>query len=87
MSIPPSKQPKCKSYEVYKGAINDPFTISKLKFFSFITGLLKFCLTIYQSQKPFIPFLNDDSQSFYKELLGLTIKSEVLGKCEDNYSR
>ena len=85
MFLPPTKQPECKGYEVVKGAIKDPFTVSKLKFFSFIAGLLKRYLTIYQSQKPLIPFLYDDLQSLYKELLGLTVKSEVLGKYEGDY--
>ena len=77
-SLPPSKQPKCKSYEVIKGSIKDPFTVAKLKIFSFIAGLLTLYLTIYQSQKPLIPFLYDDLQSLYKELLGLTIRPKVL---------
>ena len=33
-----------------------------------------------------IPFLYDDLQSLYKELIGLTIKPEVLGKCDDDYN-
>ena len=78
MFLPPSKQTKCKGYEVVKGAIKDTFTVAKLKFFSLIASRLKPYLTIYQSQKPLIPLLCDDLQSLYKELLGLTIKSEVL---------
>ena len=38
MLLPPYNQTKCKSYEVAKGAIKDPFTVEKLKFFSFIAG-------------------------------------------------
>ena len=83
MPLPPSKQPKI-SYEVVKGAIKDPFTVAKLKLFNFTAGCLKPYLTIYQSQKPLIPFLYDDLQGLYKELLGLTIKSKVLEKCEDD---
>ena len=82
MSLPGSKQTKCKSYEVVKGAIKEPFTVAKLKFSAFIAGCY---LTIYQSQKLLIPFLYDDLQKFYKELLGLTIKSKVLGKSEDDF--
>ena len=84
MSLPRFKQSKCKSYEVIKGAIKDPFIVAKMTFFSFIAGRLKPYLTIYQSQKPLIPFLYDNLQSLYKELLGLTIKSEVLGKGNDD---
>ena len=78
MSLPPSKQPQCKTYEVVKGAIKDLFKVTKLKFFSFIAGLLMPYLTIYQSQKPLIPFLYDDLQSFYKELLGLQSNLKIL---------
>ena len=85
MLLPPYNQTKCKSYEVAKGAIKDPFTVAKLKFFSFIAGRWKLpYLTIFQLKKPLIPFLHDDLQIFYKELLGLTIKSEVLWKCKDD---
>ena len=84
MPLPRSKQPKCKSYEVVKGAIKDPFPVVTLIFFSFIAGHLKPYLTIYQSQKPLIPFLYDNLKSLHKELLGLTIKSEFLGKCNDD---
>ena len=81
--FPPSKQLKFRSYEVVKGAINDPFTVTKLKFFCFTASPLEPYLTIYQSEEPLIPFLYDDLQSLYKELLGLTVKSEVLEKCEN----
>ena len=64
--------------------MKDPFRVAKLKFFSFIAACLKPYLTVYQVQKSFIQFLYDYLQSFYKELLGLTIKSEVLGKFEDD---
>ena len=84
MSLPSYKQPKCKSYEVVKGAVKDPFTVAKLKFFGFIAGRLVPYLTIYQPQKPLIPFLYDDFQSLYRELLGFSIKSEVLQKCKDD---
>ena len=64
--------------------MKDPFTVAKLKFFSFIAFHLMPYLTIYQSQKTLIPFLYDDLQSLYRELLGFSIKSEVLEKCKDD---
>ena len=76
--LPPFKQAKCKSYEVVKDAIKDHFAVAKLKFSSFIASHLKPYLTIFQSQKPLISFLYDDLQSLYKELLELTIKSNLL---------
>ena len=50
MCLPPSEELKCKSYKVAKSTIKDSFTVAKLKFFSFIAGLLKLYITIYQSQ-------------------------------------
>ena len=40
-SVPKSKQPTCKSYENVCDAVQDPFMISKLTFFSFVCGLVE----------------------------------------------
>ena len=82
--LAPSKQPKCKSYEVLKGAVKDPLIVAKLNFFSFLAGHLLPYLTSYQCQKPMIPFLHSDLQQLVKELLGLTIKSKLIDKCREN---
>ena len=82
--LAPSKQPKCKSYEVLKGAVKDPLVVAKLNFFSFLAGQLLPYLTSYQSQKPMIPFLHSHLQQLVKELLGLTIKSELIDRCKEN---
>ena len=84
-SLPPSKQPKCKSYEVLKNAVKDPSAVAKFNFFSFLAGRLLPYLTRYQSQKPMIPFLHDDIQQLVKELLSLTIKSEIIDNYKENY--
>ena len=82
--LAPSKQPKCKSYEVLKGVVKDPLVVAKLNFFSFLAGHLLPYLTSYQSQKPMIPFLHSDLQQLVKKLLGLAIKSELIDKCKEN---
>ena len=82
--LAPSKQPKCKSYEVLKGAVKDPLIVAKLNFFSFLAGHLLPYLTSYQSQKPMISFLHSNLQQLVKELLSLTIKSELIDKCKEN---
>lgn len=38
MPFPPSMKPNCKIYEGVKGAVEDPFAISKLKFFRLLVG-------------------------------------------------
>ena len=83
--LPPSKQPKCKSYKVLKNVVKDPFIVAKFNFFSFLAGRFLPYLTRYQSQKPMIPFLHDDIQQLVKELLSLTIKSDVIDNCKEGY--
>jgi len=48
--------------------------------------IIFFChyLTRYQLQKPIIPFLHDDLHQLAKELLGLTIKPDVIDSCKDD---
>ena len=70
-SLPPSKHPKCKSYDVLKNAVKDTSVAVKFNF-SFLAGRLLPYLTRYQSQKPVIPFLHNDIQQLVKELLSLT---------------
>ena len=38
--LTPSKQPKCKSYEVLKEAVKDPLVVANLNFFTFLAGHL-----------------------------------------------
>ena len=84
-SLPPSKQPKCKSYKVLKNAMKNPSVVAKFNFFSFLAGHLLPYLTRYQLQKPMIPFLHDDIQQLVKKLLSLTIRSEVTDGCKEDY--
>ena len=74
------------SVSLIECARKDLFTVAKLIFFSFIAGLLNPYLSIYQSRKSLIQFIYDEPQSLYKELLELTIKCKVLGKCKDDYN-
>ena len=84
-SLPPSKQPKCKSYNVLKDAMKDLSVVAKFNFFSFLAGRLLPYLTCYQSQKSMILFLHEDIQQLVKELLSLTIKSQVIDSCKEDY--
>ena len=62
----------------------DQLIVAKLNFFSFIAGHLIPYLTTCQSQKPLFPFLYDDLRSLYVELLGRSIKAEILEACRDD---
>ena len=41
-------------------------------------------LTIYQSQKPLMPFLYEDFEDFLQGTVRIAIKFEVLEKCKGN---
>ena len=57
ISLPKSKQPTCKNYGNVCDAVQDPFMVSKLKFFSFACGLVEPYLKLFQSDQPMVPFI------------------------------
>ena len=59
-SLPKSRRPNSKSYDVTVKGAKDELTVAKLSFFSFIAVLLKLYLTKYQTDQPMIPFLAKD---------------------------
>lgn len=73
MSLPSSQQPRC-SYSC---------KIKIQQFYCWSPKALSGHLPVTEA---IIPFLYNDLQSLYKELIGLTIKPEVLGKCDDDYN-
>ena len=64
-----SKQPTCKSYKNVCDAMQGPFMISKLTFFSFICGLVEPYLKVFQSDRPMVPFIYSKVKSVIKSLL------------------
>ena len=77
-SLPKSKQPKCKSYEIVLEGTKDELTLNRLNFFGYIASLLQKILLTYQTDAPMIPFLFEDLFSTAKSLMGLIIKQDVL---------
>ena len=69
-----------------KAHINDPLTLAKLKFFSFVASLLKPYLTKYHGDGPMLPFVNEDIKKLSKRLLALIIKPDVIAKCKDYWT-
>ena len=67
-----------KSYENVKAHINDRLTLAKLKSFSFVAGLLEPYLTKYQSDGAMLPFVKEDPEKLFKDLLLLIIKPDVI---------
>ena len=70
-----SKQPCSKSYENTKKDIEDPVTMAKLHFFSFVAGLLQPLLKVFQGDGPMIPFLCNNIRSTYISLLEFIVKA------------
>ena len=79
-SFPKSKQPTCKSYGNICDAVQDPFMISKLTFFSFVCGLVKPYLKVFQSDHPMVPFIYSEVKSVIKSLLSLIVKPSIIEK-------
>ena len=49
-------------------AKSDLFVVAKLNFFSFVGNILEPSLRKYQSNKPLLPYLDNDLKSMVKEL-------------------
>ena len=77
---PKSKQPQSKSYKNVQEAFNDPFTLAKLKFFSFVSGIVGLFLKMYKLDKPMIPFMYEDLKDLVSRLLELFVTSAILEK-------
>ena len=82
LCLPKSKQPKSKSFEAVKDAIDDVLYPAKLSFVSHFAGLIQPFLTCYQSDKPMIPFLHDDIFNLVFSLLQIVVKPDKLQECE-----
>lgn len=73
-----SKRPGSKSYKNTKKGIDDPLTVAKLHFFSFVAGLLQPFLKFFQGDGPLIPFFCNNIRSVYISLLELIVKEKAL---------
>ena len=82
MCLPKSKQPKSKSFEAVKDAIDDVLYPAKLSFVSYFAGLIQPFLTCYQREKPMITFLHDDIFNLVFSLLQFVVKPNKLQECE-----
>ena len=75
-SLPKSRRPNSKSYDVAVKGAKDGLTVTKLSFFDFIAGLLKPYVTKYQTDQLIVLFLAKDLESMYKSLMSLILKKE-----------
>ena len=77
-----SKRRCSKSYENTRTGIEEPPTVAKLHFFSFVAGLLQPFLKVFQGDGPMVPFLCNNIRSIYISLLELIDKTKVLENIE-----
>lgn len=69
--------PKTKSFEVIKNIVNDELFPAKCNFVIFIAKEIEPFLTLYQTDKPMIPFLAGDLHNLIKELMEKFLKDEI----------
>ena len=81
--LPKLKRPPSKSYETMKKAIGDLFIVSKLHFFTYVSGLVEPFLTLFQTDKPMIPFVYISIKDLVLKLLEIIFKPIVLKSCSN----
>ena len=74
--------PRTVSFDVIKGACADPFIKAKINFFLSVARQLVPFLTIYQCDKPMVPFLCDDLHRMIRGLLQRFMKTDVLKEAD-----
>ena len=56
-------------------------TPAKLKFFSFVAGVLHPILVKYQSDKPMVPYMYQDLLKLLRKLMQLIVKPDAVANC------
>ena len=81
VKLPKSMQPKNKSYDHLKSVLYDPLLTAKLGFFSYFAEIFKPFLTLYQTDEPMLPYLNDGLYNLLKNVFSIIIKPAILAEC------
>ena len=77
LSLPKSKRPSSKSYEVVVEAVADPLVVAKLHFFSYVASLLKPYLKKFQSEQPVILYLQKELLLLCRNVLEMIIQPDI----------
>ena len=81
LKLPRSKQPKCKSFESVKEAIQDELTTVKHSFFSYLASIFQ-PLEKYQTQSPMmILYLYSDIVKLIRSLMKIVVKHNIIDGC------
>ena len=70
--------PKTKSFETVREALNDKLMLAKIHFFHCIAKQMEPFLTKFQAEKPMVPFLCSELSDLVKSLMRRFIKSSIL---------
>lgn len=70
--------PKTKSYEIVKESCSDPLIEAKLSFYRSVGKEIQPFLTLYQTDKPMMPFLCSDLYDLLKSLMNRVMKFDVM---------
>ena len=77
-----SRCPNSNSFHNEKKGIDDPLTVAKLCFFSFLAGLHQQFLTAFQGDGPMFPFLCSSIKELVVSLLGLIVRPKVIEEAQ-----
>lgn len=76
-----SKQPKNnKNFDILVECHQDLLIPAKFHFFSFVAGILKPYLVVFQSDNPLVPFMFDELSQILYRLLGLVFKKSKIDR-------
>lgn len=70
--------PKTKTFGIVKESCSDVLIEAKLAFYRFVGKKIKPFLTLYQTDKPMMPFLAGDLRDVIKSLMTAVIKAEIV---------
>ena len=71
-------KPSTRAFDVIREATRDPLTEVKLNAFLSITKMVTPFLTLYQTDRPMVPFLASDLHKLLKQLLVRFVKEDVV---------
>ena len=79
--LPKSKQPKLRSFESVKEAVEHELATVKLSFFSYLTSTFQPFLAKYQTQAVMIPYMYSDIVKLIRSLMQIVVKHDIIDGC------
>ena len=76
-----SKQPKCKSFESVKEAVEDELRTMTMSFSSNLTSMFQHFLAKYQTQAPMIPYMYFDIVKLIRSMTQIVVKHDIKDGC------